>query len=184
MKSSFWSILFLSFFLLFALPAFAQEEYVEADGSYEEANYEEPVYEEHQAQQVTNTNTAAATPNSYYVPVEQSALRYDWQSDSKKLHGAGWGLLGGGIGLGIIGMGVALAGVISPKVGGIGVVIGGYCMLAVGGLATTTGIILLIVDAIKFNPYRRGEIAGYDFEWKPDLIISPEFNGAGVSFRF
>ena len=182
MKQSFWSFLFLGFFLIFALPAFAQDEYVEANGSYEQANYEEPVYEEpYETHPSVNANTATANPNAYYAPVEQPVARYDWQSDSKKLRGAGWGLFGGGLGLEVIGFGLYLTGAFEA---GPGLLIAGYGMMVVGGLAFTTGCILLIVEAVKFNPYRRGEIAGYEFEWKPDMIVSPEFNGAGVTFRF
>ncbi len=121
---------------------------------------------------------------------------YDWKSDSLKYKRIGWGLFGGGLLFaGVLG-GALLGSAIQDNkelegIGslghGIGNIIQGYVgigAIALGGAVMFSGIGVLIAEAVKFNPYRRGEIAGLKFEWNPELYASPEFTGIGFSARF
>ena len=85
--------------------------------------------------------------------------------DNKKMDGEGIGALGHGIAnamMGYVGIGI----------------------IAVGGAVMISGLGVLIAEGVKFSPYRRGEIAGHTFDWSPEVYVSPEFNGLGISARF
>ena len=127
------------------------------------------------------------------MPVQQpgiSSTGYNWGRDSRIYKGVGWGFFGGGLLLSLVvapavyfggGVGSALDG---DEDGVVGSVIASLSLWALGGAMTITGIAVLIAEAVKFNPYRRGEIAGLKFEWSPQLYVSPEFNGLGLHAKF
>ncbi len=115
---------------------------------------------------------------------------YDWERDSKIYKGVGWGFFGGGMLLGLV-LGPSLF--IGGIAGGLKdwendnwdrAGLAGFGLMIIGGAMVVTGIGVLIAEAVKFNPYRRGEIAGLKFEWNPELYVSPEFSGLGFSARF
>ncbi len=121
-------------------------------------------------------------------PQAASTKAYDWERESRVFKNTGWGLFGGGAFLSIVlAPSVLLAEAYSAlkgdKVSGGGAV-AFICMEALGGAMAITGIGLLIAEAVRFNPYRRGEIAGLKFEWNPEVYASPEFSGIGFSARF
>ena len=64
-----------------------------------------------------------------------------------------------------------------------GMVAAGVSVIGVGTLSLLTGITLLIVDAVRFNDLRDQEEAR-SFYWKPDIFVSPEMAGFGISGRF
>ena len=127
------------------------------------------------------------------VPAQQSGISstgYNWGRDSRIYKGVGWGFFGGGLLLGlIVGPAVFWGGTIGSAAEGdaggfAGSAIAGLSLMALGGAMLITGIGVLIAEAVKFNPYRRGEIAGLKFEWNPELYVSPEFSGLGFSAKF
>ncbi len=155
-----------------AQPVYAQPVY--AQPVYAQPVYTQPVYPQQTPSQQTGI----------------SATGYNWGRDSRIYKGVGWGFFGGGLLLALViapavyfggGVGSAIEG---DEGGVVGSVIASLSLWALGGAMTITGIAVLIAEAVKFNPYRRGEIAGLEFEWSPQLYVSPEFNGLGVSARF
>ena len=131
-----------------------------------------------------------------------SASGYDWERDSRIYKGVGWGLFGAGLLFGgvfggaIVGSAVVEmdrlsrdedSGFSGKMAAGLALeiekVFGGI-IIGVGGAMVIAGASVLIAESVKFNPYRRGEIAGLEFEWSPELYVSPEFNGIGFSARF
>ena len=123
--------------------------------------------------------------------VNQSA-ETDWEHRAKLYRGWGWGLFG--VGLVFTGLGIWLvvdhpkrvrrAGNCDPSGEGCGTGAGvGAVLILAGGIPLVVGIGLLIADAVKFNPYRRGEVAN-GFEWHPDIFVSPQMSGIGISGRF
>lgn len=163
MKHTFLSALFVGFlFFLFTGSAFAQD---------------------------AATNDQAVAQMAAVPAADLSAPDSDWQKQSKLYKGLGWGFFGGGIALGIAGPIIAVTAGVSNAVEGdasgvAGGVIAGYAVAALGGAIFVTGVGLLIAEAVKFGPYRRGEIAGFEFDWRPEVYTSPEFSGFGLSARF
>ena len=123
---------------------------------------------------------------------------YDWEKDSLLYKRVGWSMFGSGLLVGGVvggallgyaihdskelngeGIGALGHGIANAMMGYVGIGI-----IAVGGAVMLSGIGVLIAEEVKFNPYRRGEIAGLEFEWSPELYVSPEFNGIGFSARF
>ena len=131
-------------------------------------------------------------PTVAVQPTTPPIMNYSWEETSKVYRGFGWGLFGGGLVFTGLGIGIAVA---LPKKEkdsnnsdssdeGCGSAAGiGAMFIVFGGLAVGAGIGLLIADAIKFNPYRRGEVAD-GFQWNPDIIVSPQMSGFGISGRF
>lgn len=123
---------------------------------------------------------------------------YDWEKDSLLYKRVGWSMFGSGLLVGGVVGGALLGSAIhdNKKMDGEGIgalghgianAMMGYVgigIIAVGGAVMLSGIGVLIAEEVKFNPYRRGEIAGLEFEWSPELYVSPEFNGIGFSARF
>ncbi len=107
---------------------------------------------------------------------------YDWQKESKLYKGLGWVFFGGGLALGIAGPIIAVAGGLN-SLGDNGYDIAGFAVTTLGGAMLTTGIALLIAEAVKFGPYRRGEVSSA-FTWQPEFYASPELSGFGISARF
>ncbi len=151
--------------------------------------YAQPVYGQPVYGQPVYAQPVYAQP----VPAQQSGISstgYNWGRDSRIYKGVGWGFFGGGLLLSLViapavyfggGVGSAIEG---DEGGAIGSVIASLSLWALGGAMTITGIGVLIAEAVKFNPYRRGEIAGLEFEWSPQLYVSPEFNGLGLHAKF
>ncbi len=110
----------------------------------------------------------------------------DWKHQSDMYWKWGWGLFGGGAALELIGMGVMVYGIYltEPRSSkGKAAIISGAAMTFIGGAAFFTGIGLLIANEVKFGAYRRGEAAS-GFQWQPELVITPEMSGFGISGRF
>lgn len=117
-----------------------------------------------------------------------------WEHESALYRRWGWSLFGGGlafaIGGGIMafsgGMGSALTsigggegyerGIALERMGTAGLSLG-----IIGAAATFTGIGLLIADAVKFNPYRK---ASKTVSFMPEIYLTPEMTGLGISGRF
>ena len=55
----------------------------------------------------------------------------------------------------------------------------GISLLTIGSLATVTGVVLLILNAVT-----REEEDTKAFHWRPDVYLSPEMAGFGISGRF
>ena len=119
------------------------------------------------------------------------AVEFDWEYESSLYRGWGWGLFGGG--LLFTGLGIWLvvdhprrvkkAGNCDPGGEGCGTGAGvGAVLILAGGIPLVVGIGLLIADAVQFNPYRRGEVAN-GFQWNPEIIVSPQMAGLGISGR-
>ena len=118
---------------------------------------------------------------------------YDWQADSSRYKKIGWGLFGGGAGLIAVGaivwffslieaVGDALAGGDDNRfVAGL---FASYFMVGIGSIAFFSGIGVLIYEAVHFAPYKKGEIAGNTFEWRPSIVATPDYQGFGLDFRF
>lgn len=163
MKHTFLSALFVGFlFFLFAGSAFAQD---------------------------AATNDQAVAQMATVPAADLSAPENDWQKQSKLYKGLGWGFFGGGLALVIAGPIIAVTSGLSNATEGdadgvAGGAIAGWAVAALGGAMFTTSIGLLIAEAVKFGPYRRGEIAGLEFDWRPEIYTSPEFSGLGFSARF
>ena len=181
--------------------AFADE--VDTNGAAQLTAESEPTIAPAEAQPVEQPVVAqpVAEPVVAQPVVDQqvmSASNYDWEKDSLIYKRVGWGLFGGGLLLGGVVGGAMLGSAIHENkkldgegVEGIGHGIGnamlGYAgigIIAVGGAVMLSGIGVLIAEAVKFNPYRSGEIAGNKFEWNPEFYVSPEFSGVGFSARF
>ena len=119
--------------------------------------------------------------------VEEST--YDWQAESSLYKKVGWGLFGGGLGLEVVGFVIYVVGITGSAVDGNadGVVwsaITGYSLMAIGSLAFLAGCGVLIAEAVKFAPYKTGQIAGNKFQWRPSIVATPEYQGFGLDFRF
>ncbi|MBQ9396810.1 MAG: hypothetical protein IJU23_15015 [Proteobacteria bacterium] len=110
----------------------------------------------------------------------------DWKEQSDLYWRWGWGLFGGGAAVELIGLGVMVYGIYltEPRSSkGKAAIISGAAMTFIGGAAFFTGIGLLIANEAKFGAYRRGEVAD-GFQWQPELVITPEMSGFGISGRF
>ena len=108
---------------------------------------------------------------------------YDWEHDAKIYNDVGLGFLFGGLALICAGVPLMAANHMGNGIGS-GAEKAGIALTAIGGPILFTGIGLLIAEAVKFKPYRNGEIAETKFEWRPELFVSPEFSGLGLSANF
>lgn len=169
MKHTFLSALFVGFlFFLFSGNAFAQD-----DDFYDDKFYDDKIV------QIAEGSEADLTE-----PID-----YDWEKESKLYKALGWSFFG--VGLAVVIASPIAAGFVlysdfkksdagfldNAKAALIGIGV-------TGGAILLTGIGLLIADAIKFYPYRNAEIAGLEFEWRPEIYASPGFSGFGLSARF
>ena len=140
------------------------------------------------AQDASSESSAVNTDNNASQVVSyrdwQKEKDYDWQKESALYQGLGWGFF--------------WAGALTITAGSIVMVMDHetndesmmsdsmltFCICAgIGGLAVLTGAGLLIAEAVKFNPYRRGEVA-HGFTWQPQFFASPEMSGFGFIGRF
>ncbi len=116
-----------------------------------------------------------------------------WEREAALYRGWGWGLFGGGLaaaigGYAMMATGVFECGISAGLAGGAAdcsrperLAKAGFSFFIIGGAATITGIGLLIADAVKFNPYRR---ASKNVSLRPEIYVSPEITGLGISGRF
>ena len=118
-----------------------------------------------------------------------------WEHESALYRGWGWGLFGGGLAISLGGIAMGILSVF--ELGACGALAGGdasnsckgmtptgaagFSFWLIGGAATLTGIGLLIADAVKFNPYRK---ASKTVSLRPEVYVSPEITGLGISGRF
>lgn len=181
------------FVLLFANPVFAQEETSDDTNSTI----------------VTRSGaSSASSESSESSEYSQTVLiNYDWGRESRIYKGVGWGMLGFGLALDVAGIVVAFHAHndykkndprINNSDGGDDydyekqkeqydkdkvAVNAGYALIGVGSAFVITGVALLIAEAVKFGPYKRGEVAN-GFSWQPEFYASPELTGFGFSGRF
>ena len=139
---------------------------------------------------MSRTSTANAVSNNNALET------YNWRKDSDLYKGLGWGFFGSGLLIGVAGTIVTLTAIdnynevtreenfsTSNRDKYQTQMNWGNAVMAIGAAFTITGIGLLIAEAVKFGPYRRGEVAG-DFTWHPEFYVTPEMSGFGISGRF
>ncbi|MBR4986091.1 MAG: hypothetical protein IKY83_10170 [Proteobacteria bacterium] len=168
---------------LISAPAMAQDVNEAAPVEFQIADQ----FDYHIQPQLHMTDLAYNDYEDNYAYAEDTG--YDWQADSSKYKKIGWGLFGGGLGLVVVGLVVFYVGAVSSAfsgddLGAISCVIAGYLMAGIGGIAFWSGVGVLIYEAIHFSPYRRGQIAGNTFEWRPSIVATPDYQGFGLDFRF
>lgn len=150
----------------------------------------------------TTTNTVENTAEPNYENYEfYKETLMDMQRESKLYKGFGWGLFGTGLAMGIAGITVMLyygfeyndkkndfdksghdSGSIDKYYYDVRVTTGD-ALTGIGTLFTLTGIALLIAEAVKFAPLRNTQMAG-DFIFHPEVYMTPEMSGMGISGRF
>ncbi|MBQ4360009.1 MAG: hypothetical protein II767_07115, partial [Proteobacteria bacterium] len=59
-----------------------------------------------------------------------------------------------------------------------------YILWGTGGPLVLTGIILLIVEAVKFRPYRKAQTDGQAYQWSPNFVVTTDYQGIGLNMRF
>lgn len=154
---------------------------------------------------VRRSEISAESNTQVFISSKYADKINEWEKDSKIYKGVGWGMFGFGMALGIAGTVVMVHAKKDyesddPKNSGndhdydyveainrydknAAAVKAGYALLGVGSAFIITGIALLIADAVKFGPYRRGEVVN-GFSWQPELYATPELAGFGISGRF
>ena len=100
----------------------------------------------------------------------------DWKHKSNRYRGWGWGLFGTGVVSLAVGVGLMCSDSSSDSE-----IVTGIFLAPLGAAMIIPGVSLLIADAVKFNKYRDAETG---FSWQPNLFISPQMTGFGVSGRF
>lgn len=100
----------------------------------------------------------------------------DWKHKSNLYRGWGWGLLGAGVVSLAVGTGLMISDSSSDSQ-----IVTGIFLAPLGAAMIVPGVSLLIADAVKYNKYREAETG---FTWQPNLYVSPQMTGFGVSGRF
>lgn len=59
-----------------------------------------------------------------------------------------------------------------------------YILWGTAAPLVLTGAIILIVEAVKFKPYRKAQAEGQAFQWSPNVIVTPDYQGIGLNMRF
>ncbi|MBQ4359476.1 MAG: hypothetical protein II767_04400, partial [Proteobacteria bacterium] len=126
-----------AFLLMLSSPAMAQEIPEGPSGEFQIADHFDDVFQPQMHMTDLAFNTYAYNKIGGDEYVEEST--YDWQAESSLYKKVGWGLFGGGLGLGYVGLVIYVVGIIGSAVDGNadGVVwsaITGYSLMAVGSL--------------------------------------------------
>ena len=130
----------------------------------------------------TENNTSQYVLN--YIDWQKEKEEKDWQKQSALYQGLGWGFFWAGALTVTAGSIVLVTDHETNEETGISHSMLTFCICAgIGGLAVLTGASLLIAEAVKFGPYRRGEVSG-DFTWYPEIYASTEMTGLGIRGRF
>ena len=79
---------------------------------------------------------------------------------------------------------IAGAGGIEDESADENIMLSAHSLLGVGAPLLLTGLILIIYDAVKFAPYRKANADAQAIRWSPDLIVTPDYQGIGLDFRF
>ena len=122
----------------------------------------------------------------------------EWQKESEHFRTVGWGIFGAGATILGIGSILWITGYISllasASSGGdsLGDAIDRFgdlnmsmnILWGTGGPLVLTGAIILIVEAVKFKPYRKAQAEGQAFQWSPNVIVTPDYQGIGLNMRF
>lgn len=126
-----------------------------------------------------------------------------WQKESEHFRTAGWGIFGAGATLSGVAAILWLTGFWSLMLNDAwedilsndentdkkikrdeDLLQSAYILWGTGGPLVLTGIIILIVEAVKFRPYRKAQADDQAFQWSPNFVVTPDYQGIGLNMRF
>ena len=196
-----------AFLLMLSSPAMAQE-IPEAPSGELIADHFDDVF---QTQMRMNDLAFNDFPKDEDLPVlnnnscdpKTDANHCEWQKESEHFRTAGWGIFGAGATLSGVAAILWLTGFWSLMLNDAwedilsndentdkkikrdeDLLQSAYILWGTGGPLVLTGIIILIVEAVKFRPYRKAQADDQAFQWSPNFVVTPDYQGIGLNMRF